>query len=166
MHSDNRNLAPNYDRNIIPSPFWSRYFPHCVKTSNSEFLTYASFGVGGSHIVCPRDIDLQVVSGLCGSLGSEWVKDIRHQETQSVLRESGLAEMYLTASAFVHGISFILGPATRCDKIDHFAAILRVLEGLQPIADFSLKIAAVWPVSYRRWNVLLFSCDFHRTNGI
>ena len=52
MHSDNRNLALNYDRNIIPSPFLSQCIPleHCVKTTISEFLTYASFGGGGSHI--------------------------------------------------------------------------------------------------------------------
>ena len=58
------------------------------------------------------------------------------------------------------------GPATRCDEMDHLAAILRILEPSQPITDFFLKIAAVWPVSYPRCNVLLFSCDFHRSNSI
>ena len=48
--------------------------------------------------------------------------------------------------------TFPIGPATRCDEIGHFAAILRVLEASQPIADLSLKIA--------RWNVLLFSWIF------
>ena len=37
MHSAKRNLASNYDRNIILSPFWSQFF--------------ASFGGGGSHTV-------------------------------------------------------------------------------------------------------------------
>ena len=41
-----------------------------------------------------------------------------------------------------------IGPATRCDEIDHFAAIWRVLEASQPIAGLSFKIAAVWPVCY------------------
>ena len=59
-----------------------------------------------------------------------------------------------------------IGPATRCDEMDHLATILRVLEPSQLIADFFLKIAAVWPVSYPRCNVLLFSCDFHRSNSI
>ena len=61
-----------------------------------------------------------------------------------------------------------IGPATRCDEIDHFAAILRVLGASQPIAAHRrsiLKITAVWPVSYSRWNVFIFSCDVHRGDG-
>ena len=60
------------------------------------------------------------------------------------------------------------GPATRCDEIDHFAAILRVLGACspsQPIAGLSLKIAAVWPVSYPRWSIFVFSCDAHCCDG-
>ena len=52
MHSANRNLASNYDKIIIISPFSSQCSPlsHCVKTLISEFPTYASFGGGGSHM--------------------------------------------------------------------------------------------------------------------
>ena len=52
VHSANHNLASNYDRNIILSPFLSQCSPlsYCVKTSISEFPTYASFGGGGSQI--------------------------------------------------------------------------------------------------------------------
>ena len=52
MHSANVNLASNYDRNIIHSPFSSPSSPlsHCVKTPISELPTYASFGGGGSHM--------------------------------------------------------------------------------------------------------------------
>ena len=58
-----------------------------------------------------------------------------------------------------------LGLATRCDEIDHFAAILRVLEASQTIAGISLKIAAVWPVTFPRRTVFLLSCDAHCCDG-
>ena len=55
--------------------------------------------------------------------------------------------------------------ATRCDEIEHFAAILTFLEASQAIACVSLKIAAVWPVGYLRWKVFMFSCDAHRSDS-
>ena len=41
-----------------------------------------------------------------------------------------------------------IGPATHCDEMGCFPTILRVLEASQTIAGISLKIAAVWPVSF------------------
>ena len=35
----------------------------------------------------------------------------------------------------------------------------------QIIACISSKIAAVWPVTYLPWNVFIFSCNVHRSNG-
>ena len=63
-------------------------------------------------------------------------------------------------------LDFSIGPATRCDEMRHFAAILKLLEPSQPIAGISCKIAAVWPVSYPRWNVFIFSCDAHRRDSV
>ena len=52
VHSANHNLASSYDRKIILSSFLSQCSPlsYCVKTSISEFPTYASLGGGGSHM--------------------------------------------------------------------------------------------------------------------
>ena len=61
-----------------------------------------------------------------------------------------------------------IGPATRCDKTGHISVILGFWKHRRPsqtIAGVSSKIAAVWPVSYSRWNVFIFSCDVHRTDG-
>ena len=53
-----------------------------------------------------------------------------------------------------------IGPATRCNEMGGFPAILRFSKHRRPsqtIAGVPSKIVAVWPVSYLRWNVFIFS---------
>ena len=58
VHSANSNLASNYDTLFF---YHSECSPlsHCVKTSISEFPTYASIGGGGSHFDLPPANHLQ-----------------------------------------------------------------------------------------------------------
>ena len=61
------------------------------------------------------------------------------------------------------------GPATRCDEIDHFPAILKLLEPSQTIAAhrrYLLQNRSSVASQLPRWNVFIFSCDAHRIDSV
>ena len=55
-----------------------------------------------------------------------------------------------------------IGPATCCDEMSLFPVIVSFKRHRRPSqnnAGISSKIAAVWPVSYSRWDIFIISCD-------